>query len=266
MRLIVNKPAASRQYYSDCDTSRHTTKPGPKPRTAKPTTDLRVVTKALAPLFKELKGRRGYGMPSHPRVAKIVDDIRALLDGWNDPALTETLGPLFDTAKAEMTKPMALYSPTRVLDAVTYAQRHLDGWASDPGARIPTPASPKVTAPPPVKSAPSPTSEIVSADEKARIEEENKRYFDFMKKHRLDPDDGGAVDWFKWWEELRFEGLDMVEDGHMQKLIITDRDKAVAWFEIALDDFDEAHPKATREANKAAKAAADKTDPDDTVH
>ena len=116
--------------------------PKPSVRTPKPTIDLRVVTKALAPLFKELMGlKSSWTGPSQNRAAKVVDDIRGLLDGWNDPALTETLGPLFDKAKAETTKRMALICPPVVLDAVTDAKRHLDDWASNPGARIPGPKS-----------------------------------------------------------------------------------------------------------------------------
>ena len=83
------------------------------------------------------------------------------------------------------------------------------------------------------------------AAHRAWIEEENRRYYDFMKEHRLDPDEDAVPEWFGWWEELRDAGLNIIEkDGHLYEIVITDRDDAVEWFENALAAYDEAHPDA----------------------
>jgi hypothetical protein len=222
---------------------RHTTKPGPKPSKAKPAIDLRVVTKALAPLFKELKGGR-LGRPSQPEMAKTVDDIRALLSGWKDPVLTETLGPLFERAKAETAKPIALFAFIAVLDQVHFAQQHLDGWASNPGAQIPTPTAPKVTVTQPVRSAPVRTPQV--------DEEEDVKPMTLIEASRvaLDNYDTLAVAYDAVVEianeelaVLRAAGIAPLtsEDGHA-KFAISDRAKAVAWFDEMPAEHDEAHP------------------------
>ena len=142
---------------------RHQTKPGPKPSKANPTVDLRVVTKALAPLFKELiaLSPRYIGGPTLIRVAKIADEIEGLLGGWNDPALTEALSPVVERAKTESAKGTALFATSAVQDSVTHAKRRLDDWASNPGAN---PIAPKVSAEP-VRSAPVRTPPAEDDDE-----------------------------------------------------------------------------------------------------